>query len=263
MRRKTGEKVGILFIGAYHVWLRNALVFRKNIRVNLLPPFIEPLLYLGAIGFGIGAYIIDIEGLPYVRFIAPAILAASVMNASFFECAYGTYVRMYYQKTFDALLATPITIHEVILGEIFWGATRGFISALSISIILLLLGLASPSGLLLALPLSFVAGLLFSGIAACFSAVSPSIDTISYPATLFIAPMFLFSGTFFPLHLLPQIVQVLALIFLPLTHVVSLIRGLLTESYEPLWALNITWIVLGTIAFSFLAIRLFERRLIV
>ncbi len=249
--------------GAYWVWLRNLVVFKKNLRVNLIPPFIEPILYLGAIGFGIGAYITDIEGLPYVRFIAPGILAASVMNASFFECAYGTYVRMYYQKTFDALLATPITIHEVILGEILWGATRGFISALSISIILLLLGLASPVGLFLAVPLSFLAGLLFSGIAACFSALSPSIDTISYPATLFIAPMFLFSGTFFPISLLPPVVQVLALLFLPLTHVVALIRGLLTGGPVPLWFLNISWIVLGTMVFSFLAIRLFERRLIV
>jgi len=257
------EIIATLFTGTGRVWLRNALVFQKNIRVNLIPPFIEPLLYLGAIGFGIGAYITDIEGLPYVRFIAPGILAASVMNASFFECAYGTYVRMYYQKTFDALLATPITIQEVIMGEILWGATRGFISALSISIILLLLNLASPVGLLIALPLSFLAGLLFSAIAACFSALSPSIDTISYPATLFIAPMFLFSGTFFPLSLLPPIVQGIALIFLPLTHVVALVRGLLTGGANPLWILNISWIVLGTMVFSFLAIRLFERRLIV
>ncbi|NLV26085.1 MAG: ABC transporter permease [Methanomicrobiales archaeon] len=249
--------------GSYRVWLRNALVFRKNIRVNLVPPFIEPLLYLGAIGFGIGAYITDVDGLPYVRFIAPAILAASVMNASFFECAYGTYVRMYYQKTFDAILATPITLKEVILGEILWGATRGLISAISISIILFVLGLASPSGLLIVLPLSFFAGMLFAGIAACFSAISPSIDTISYPATLFIAPMFLFSGTFFPLHLLPQVIQYIALIFLPLTHVVSLTRALLTGTSDTFWALNITWIFVGILVFSFLAIRLFERRLIV
>ncbi|MDX8549659.1 ABC transporter permease [Methanospirillum hungatei] len=261
--KKSMKSAWITIIGAYRVWMRNALVFRKNIRVNLVPPFIEPLLYLGAIGFGIGAYITDIDGLPYVRFIAPAILAASVMNASFFECAYGTYVRMYYQKTFDAILATPITLKEVILGEILWGATRGLISALSISIILLILGLASPIGIILALPLSFLAGILFSGIAACFSSISPSIDTISYPATLFIAPMFLFSGTFFPLHLLPEAVQIFALLFLPLTHVVSLIRALLTETANPLWLINLLWIGVGIIVFSFLAIRLFERRLIV
>ncbi|PWR75174.1 ABC transporter permease [Methanospirillum stamsii] len=260
---KTHMHLRACLNGVFRVWLRNALVFRKNIRVNLIPPFIEPLLYLGAIGFGIGTYITDIDGLPYVRFIAPAILAASVMNASFFECAYGTYVRMYYQKTFDAILATPVTLKEVILGEIVWGATRGLISALSISIILFLFGLASPGGLLIAIPLSFIAGILFASIAACFSALSPSIDTISYPATLFIAPMFLFSGTFFPLHLLPQVVQYLALAFLPLTHVVSLTRALLTGTTDTMWALNMTWIAIGITVFSYLAIRLFERRLIV
>ncbi|MGV8108195.1 ABC transporter permease [Methanospirillum sp.] len=167
------------------------------------------------------------------------------------------------KKTFDAILATPVTLKEVILGEILWGATRGLISALSISIILLILGLASPIGIILALPLSFLAGILFSGIAACFSSISPSIDTISYPATLFIAPMFLFSGTFFPLHLLPEAVQIFALLFLPLTHVVSLIRALLTETANPLWLINLLWIGVGIIVFSFLAIRLFEQRLIV
>lgn len=263
MSGMISKKWGTIIIGIYRVWLRNALVFRKNIRVNLIPPFIEPLLYLGAIGFGIGAYIADVDGMPYVRFIAPAILAASVMNASFFECAYGTYVRMYYQKTFDAILATPVTLKEVILGEILWGATRGFISAISISIILLLLGLADPMGIIIAIPLSFISGILFAGIATCFSAISPSIDTISYPATLFIAPMFLFSGTFFPIHLLPQLVQILALIFLPLTHVVSLTRALLTGTTDTLWAINIAWILMGIVIFSFLAIRLFERRLII
>lgn len=252
-----------ILTGACRVWYRNALVFRKNIRVNLIPPFIEPLLYLGAIGFGIGTYITDVEGIPYVTYIAPGILAASVMNASFFECAYGMYVRMYYQKTFDAILATPVTLKEVIIGEILWGATRGFISAVSIGIILLLLGLAAPERILFLLPLTFMAGLLFAGIAACFSAISPSIDSISYPATLFIAPMFLFSGTFFPLNLLPQGVQYIALICLPLTHVVSLARALLAGTSDTLWLLNITWITMGIILFSFLAIRLFERRLIV
>ena len=263
MRSKIFEKTSVLFIGAYRVWLRNALVFQKNIRVNLLPPFIEPLLYLGAIGFGIGAYITDIEGLPYVRFIAPAILAASVMNASFFECAYGTYVRMYYQKTFDAILATPVTLREVILGEIVWGATRGVISAISISIILLILGVADPIGTILTIPLSFLAGILFSSIAACFTAISPSIDTISYPATLFIAPMFVFSGTFFPLNILPEFIQILALVFLPLTHVVSISRALMTGIPDPLLLLNISWIVAGMIIFSYIAVRLFEKRLIV
>lgn len=256
-----------IFLGfvqnVYHVWLRNMLVFRKNIRVNSLPPFIEPLLYLGAIGFGIGTYVGEVDGLSFVRFISPAILAASVMNASFFECAYGTYVRMYYQKSFDAIMATPVNLQEIIVGEILWGATRGFISACSILIILTILGLADMPGSLLILPLAFFSGFLFAAIAACFSSVTPSIDALSYPSLLYIAPMFLFSGTFFPLSLLPEPLQIFALVALPLTHVVMISRGIMVGSSVPLWPVHVLWILAGIIIATIVAVRLFERRLIV
>jgi lipooligosaccharide transport system permease protein len=250
-------------LNVYHLWFRNVRVFRRNIKVNSLPPFIEPLLYLGAIGFGIGTYVNEVEGVPFVRFIAPAILAASVMNASFFECAYGTFVRMYYQKSFDAIMATPITLKEIIIGEIFWGATRGFISAVAILIVLMLLGLADLPGCLLILPLAFLSGFLFAAIAACFSAVTPSIDALSYPSLLYIAPMFLFSGTFFPLSLLPEPLQIFAQVFLPLTHVVILSRGIMIGSPIPFLGLHLIWILAGTIIASIIAVRLFEKRLII
>ncbi len=252
-----------LLRGAYHVWSRNLLVFKKNFKVNLFPPFVEPLLYLGAIGFGIGTYVGTVEGIPFVHFIAPAILAGSVMNTSFFECAYGTYVRMYYQKAFEAIMATPVSLPEIIIGEIFWGATRGLISAAAILLILSILGLADLPQSLLILPLAFLAGFLFSAIAACFSAVTPSIDALSYPSLLFIAPMFLFSGTFFPLNLLPGPLQVFALVALPLTHVVALTRGIMVGTTIPYWPLHLIWILVGTIIATIIAVRLFEKRLII
>ncbi len=256
-------EMGFLIRGAMHVWSRNLRVFRKNIVVNLLPPFVEPVLYLGAIGFGIGSYVGEVEGMSFVRFIAPAILAASVMNASFFECAYGTYVRMHYQKTFDAILSTPVTLQEIIVGEIIWGATRGLISACAILFILSLLGLADMPESLLILPLAFLAGFLFAAIAACFSAVTPSIDALSYPSLLYIAPMFLFSGTFFPLSLLPGPLQVFALVALPLTHVVSLCRGIMAGGAMPFWSVHLLWICCGMIIATHIAVRLFRKRLIV
>jgi len=257
------NNVSQLLRSSYHVWYRNLLVFRKNIKVNSLPPFVEPLLYLGAIGFGIGTYVGEVDGIPFVRFIAPAILAASVMNASFFECAYGTYVRMYYGKAFEAMMATPISLREIVLGEIFWGATRGLISAMAILLVLSILGLANLPQSLIILPLAFIAGLLFSAIAACFAAVTPSIDALSYPSLLYIAPMFLFSGTFFPLNLLPEPLQIFALVALPLTHVVALTRGIMVGGAMPLWPINLAWILIGMIIAAGIAIRLFERRLIV
>jgi len=150
---------------AWAVWRRNLDVFLKTWRVNLLTPAFEPVLYLLALGFGVGSYIAEIDGVPYVRFIAPALVAISVMNASFFECTYGSYVRMYYQKTFDAIVATPVSIEEVIAGEILWGATRSLISASLMLPVLVLFGVvALPSSLFL-IPFAFAAGLLFASIA--------------------------------------------------------------------------------------------------
>jgi lipooligosaccharide transport system permease protein len=97
--------------------------------VNFLPPLLEPLLYLLSLGYGLGAFVSDIGGVPYPEFIAPALLAISIMNAAFFETTYSSYVRMYFQKTFDAMMATPLSIDEVITGEIVWGATKSLIAA--------------------------------------------------------------------------------------------------------------------------------------
>ncbi|HQL59410.1 MAG TPA: ABC transporter permease, partial [Methanoculleus sp.] len=210
----------------WSVWRRNRDAFLKTYRVNFIPPFVEPVLYLLALGFGLGTYIESVDGIPYPVFIAPALVSISVMYSSFFECTYSSFVRMYYQKTFDAIIATPVSIDEVIAGEMFWGATRGMIYAALMLPVLLLFGVvAMPSSLLL-IPFAYLAGLLFATIGMCFTAITPGIDALNYPAFLFITPMFLFSGTFFPLDLLPEPIRYFALAVLPLTHVVSINRAI-------------------------------------
>jgi len=248
---------------AWAVWRRNLDVYLKSWRVNLLTPAFEPVLYLLALGFGVGSYISEIDGVPYVRFIAPALVAISVMNASFFECTYGSYVRMYYQKTFDAIVATPVSIEEVIAGEILWGATRSLISASLMLPVLVLFGVvALPSSLFL-IPFAFAAGLLFASIAMCFTSIIPNIESINYPAFLFVTPMFLFSGTFFPLHLLPDFLQTLALAVMPLTHVVDVCRALTLMSGWDLMFIGLAWIAIVTPPVFFIALRMMRRRLVV
>lgn len=174
------------------VWHRNLVVFVRTWHVNFFPPLVEALLYLFAIGMGIGSYITDIGGVPYVKFIAPAILAIAVMNSAFFECTYGSYVRMYYQKTFDAMIATPLSIEDVIAGELLWGATRSVIYVVIMLPVLAAFGVISLPLSLMVIPLAFLGGLMFAAIAMCFTAVTPGIDTLNYPAFLFITPMTLF-----------------------------------------------------------------------
>ena len=244
------------------VWRRNMEVFLKTWKVNFFPPFIEAFLYLVAIGLGIGTYVQQIGGIPYINFIAPAILAISVMNTAFFECTYGSYVRMYYQKSFDAIIATPLSIEDVIAGELLWGATRSTMYVAIMLPVLAAFGVVSLPLSLLAIPLAFFGGMLFAGIAMCFTAVTPSIDTLNYPTFLFITPMMLFSGTFFPLSLLPQAFQYVAYL-LPLTHLVSVMRMLTLPA--PAWSglLNLVWMGAAGFIVCVVSINLMRKRLIV
>jgi lipooligosaccharide transport system permease protein len=248
---------------AIKVWHRNLTVFRRTWQVNFFPPLVEALLYLFAIGMGIGSYVKEIEGVPYVTFIAPAILAIAVMNSAFFECTYGSYVRMYYQKSFDAMIATPLSIEDVIAGELLWGATRSVIYVVIMLPVLAIFGVISLPLALFALPLAFLGGLMFAGIAMCFTAVTPGIDTLNYPSFLFITPMSLFSGTFFPLTLLPVSLQYLALALLPLTHLVAIMRMFTLATVSPVLLLHFVWIIMVTILCCIAAINMMRKRLII
>lgn len=245
------------------VWRRNWDVFFKTYQVNFLPPFIEPVLYLLAIGFGLGLFVGEIDGIPYVEYIAPALLAISMMNSAFFECTYSSYVRMYYQKTFDAMIATPLSIDDVIAGELLWGATRSLIYSSVMLLVLIAFGVVSLPSSILVIPFSFFAGLLFACIAMCFTAITPGIDALNYPSFLFITPMFLFSGTFFPLSILPEIVQVLAVVFLPLTQLVIVTRSLTLAMISPYFFYSLVWIAVVTLLFFIISLSLMRRRLIV
>jgi lipooligosaccharide transport system permease protein len=259
----------------WKVWHRNADVFTKTITVNFLPSLLEPILYLVAFGFGLGGYIPRIEGQPYINFIAPALVAIALMNGSFFECTYGSFVRMYYQKTFDAIVATPVSVEEVVAGELLWGATRSTINASIVLVVIAVSGffvseplITSPLFLLVPL-IAFFGGLMFASIAICFTAIAPNIDFFNYPTFLFTTPMFFLSGTFFPLSSLPAAAQGIALTVLPLTHVVNITRGAIAGSTEALLGLSpqtliplsLLWLVIVTIVFFIISINLMKKRL--
>jgi lipooligosaccharide transport system permease protein len=248
---------------AGRVWHRNLVVFVRTWKVNFFPPLVDALLYLFAVGMGIGSYIKEVNGVPYITFIAPAILAISVMNSAFFEFTYGSYVRMYYQKSFDAMIATPLSIEDVIAGELLWGATRSVVYVGVMLPVLAAFGVISLPLSLLALPLAFLGGLMFAAIAMCFTAITPGIDTLNYPMFLFITPMMLFSGTFFPLSLLPEAFQYIALALLPLTHIVAIMRMLTLPALSWTILLHFAWIAAVTVIFCTISINLMKKRLII
>jgi lipooligosaccharide transport system permease protein len=245
---------------AFRVWQRNFTVYTKRYKSSMVLNFVEPILYLVALGFGLGAFVKNINGVPYIQFIAPGLIASSSMFAATFECTYGTYIRMTYQKTFDAILATPINIDDLVTGELLWGASKGTFYGIIIMIVLSFFGLIGSSFIILAIPLIFISGLIFAEIAVIASATVPGIDSFNYFNTLFMTPMFLFSGIFFPLDSLPSVVSKIAF-FTPLYHLVNISRSF-SSGQPSAAAIDIIWIVAVAMILFLFPFRLMRKRII-
>lgn len=245
---------------AFRVWQRHLTVYTKLYKSSIALNFIEPVLYLAALGLGLGAFVKEINGVPYIKFIAPGIIASSSMFAATYECTYGTYVRMTYQKTFGAILATPVNIDDLVAGELLWGATKSMFYGTIIMFVIALFGLVDSSQIVFAIPFLFLSGLIFSEISVIFTAIVPGIDSFNYFYTILMTPMFLFSGIFFPLDALPSVVSKIAF-FTPLYHFVNICRnfssGLLTGS---IW--EMVWIGVVAILLAPYPFRLMRRRMI-
>ena len=224
---------------ALRVWQRHLKVYTKLYLPSLTLNVVEPVLYLTAMGIGLGAFISDMEGLPYINFIAPGIIAYSAMFAASGECTYGTYVRMTYQKTFDAILATPVNLDDLVAGEILWGATKSTLYGMIIMATISVMGLVESPMIVLAVPALLVAGVIFAEMAVFYAAIVPGIDYFNYYFTLVVTPMFLFSGVFFPIDGLPAVVGTIAY-FTPLYHLVNITRGLAGGGLP--WA-DMLWLV--------------------
>lgn len=248
------------------VWNRNWTVHLRTWKVAFLPPLLEPILYVVAFGVGFKLMIPNIQfhgqEISYVGFIAPALIAVGIMNSAFFETTYASFVRMYYQKTFDAIMATPVSVEEVITGEIVWGATRSVMTAVIMLGVLGLFGLVHWSTALLIIPLALLAGLGFGAIGMVFTGLVSNIDLFTLPTFLFVTPMFLFSGTFFPLDTLPLWAQQVAMT-LPLTHLTLITRELCVGSFDGLQSLaSLGYVVVFTGIFFWLSLVTMRRRLI-
>jgi lipooligosaccharide transport system permease protein len=249
---------------AIRVWQRNFDVYKATWKVNFLPPVLEPLLFLLAFGVGLGSMLHDVPygggSVSYLKFIAPGLIATTCMNHSFFETTYASFVRMYYQKTFDAILATPLMLEDVILGEIFWAATKATFAGTIMLTVSVLWGLVDPFAGVFIIPVIFLAGAAFASLGMCFTALVRQIEMFNFPVFLFITPMFLFSGVFFPLSTLPVWAQNFARI-LPLTWLVDIIRAIVFRNYGPVNNAELLILIVFVVIFTFLAISLMKKRI--
>jgi lipooligosaccharide transport system permease protein len=246
---------------AVNVWRRNWDTYIVRWRSELWPPFVEGLLQLAAFGIGVGFYIQEIEGVSYLRFIAPAIVAVTAMFQAAFETSYGSFVRMELQRTFEAIVATPVSVEDVITAELVWGATRACVGGVAVLIVVAAAGLISSWWALL-FPLAILLeGLMFSSIGMIFTALAPEFGFFNYLATLVITPMMLFSGVFFPVDRLPQAAQYFVW-FLPLDHAVNIVRGLALGRVDAGLLADAAWLVVAVAIAASVSLALMRRRLV-
>jgi lipooligosaccharide transport system permease protein len=238
---------------------RNAYVYRRTWLV-LVSGFFEPLFYLLGVGFGIGGLVGAVPGpdgrpIPYGAFVAPALLAASAMNGAIYESTINVFFKLKYQKTYDAILATPVGPGDIALGEIGWALFRGFLYALGFMVVTVVLGLVSSPLALLAIPAAVIVGFGFAG--AGMAATSWMRNWQDFDLVqLVVLPLFLFSGTFFPLSAYPPVLGAIVQVT-PLYRSVDLIRSFTTGVVGPSVVIDVVYLV----AMGLIGLAIVSRRL--
>ena len=245
----------------YSVWYRHVLVYTRNIVSNGLPPFMDPLIFLAGVGLGLGKYIVSMENLPYIQFLASGLLVTSSMYTSAFECTYGTFIRLEFDKVYDGMLAAPITTSDLILGEILWAGTKGFFFSFAVLVMISIFGVIPLSTSVFAPFVGFLTGILFGAMSLLITSFVKTINHFSFYFTGVLSPMFFFSGVVFPVSSLPKVAQPIAWA-LPLSHPVALARALCTGRFHAGLLLNVLYILALTAITGAFAVWRLRKRLV-
>jgi len=224
---------------------RNLLVYKHGWLV-ILSGFFEPLFYLLSIGFGLGALIGTIPGpggdqIPYQLFVAPALLASAAMNGAISESTFNFFFKLNYNKTFTAILSTPLSPGDVALGELAWALIRGGLYAIGFMVVMVVLGLVVSPWVVLAVPAALLLGFAFGAVgmaATSFMKTWQDFDLIQ----LVILPLFLFSATFYPIETYPEALRVVVQLT-PLYQGVDLIRSLTVGAISPILLFHVAYLL--------------------
>ena len=260
---KSIFKVPDISFRAYRVWQRNRDSYKRFYKANLIGSLGEPVMFLFGMGLGIGGYLASMEGVSYIQFIASGIIMVTAMYSATFECTFGSYTRMMGQKTYDGILATPLTVGDIVMGDILWGATKSLISGGLMLAIIIMAGLMKGPVIFIIpiLMLIFLVGLMFASMAMIATALSPSYEFFSYYFTLTLTPMFFFSGVFFPLDKFPLIVKGLSYSH-PLTYAVTISRSLVSENFSYIALSGFPLLLAITIILIIVAGNMIEKRIV-
>jgi lipooligosaccharide transport system permease protein len=243
------------------VWRRNQLVWRKLAIASVLGNIADPLLYMVALGYGIGAFVPEVGGMKYIAFIGTGMVCQSAMFTSSFEAMYSAFSRMHVQRTWDAIINAPISLDDVVFAEWIWAASKAAMSTTAILAVILALGFGHSWYALWIVPLGFLVGLTFGALGLVMNAIAPSYDFFTYFFTLVLTPGLLLSGVFFPVDQMPVALQAVAS-FLPLKHAIDLARPLLMNDVPANIALHIVVLLAYACTAYYVALVLTRRRLL-
>jgi lipooligosaccharide transport system permease protein len=244
-----------------HIWRRNRLVWRKLAIPSMLGNLADPMLYMLGLGYGLGAMLPEVAGMPYIAFLAAGTVCSSTMMSASFESMYSSFSRMHVQRTWDAIMNAPVSLDDVVLGEAVWAASKAFLSGTAVLLVAAALGLTASALALWVLPIVFLTGLAFAGLGLVMTSLSPSYDFFMYYFTLAVTPMMLASGVFFPIEQLPAWLQAAAHA-MPLTHAVELARPLMNGSVPQGIAIHLAVLLAYAALSLYVALVLARRRLL-
>jgi lipooligosaccharide transport system permease protein len=253
--------------GAFRIVQRNALVYRRVWRGSLFSSFLQPTLFLLAMGLGLGPLVdsghAPLPGnVPFLQFLAPGLLAAACMQTASFESSWPVTGKMLWRRNYDAMMATPMRVSDLVLGELSWIAVRLSTVAIAFAAVMAAFGILRPSPTLpLALASAVLTGLAFSAVIMAYAATLKSGSNFNVLFRFGITPLFLFSGVFFPITRLPRPLQVVAWAS-PLFHGVELVRGLTLNAIQsPAWMIHVTYLLGLVIIGLVVARQTFRRKL--
>lgn len=242
------------------IWRRNFLVWKKMAGSSIIGHLADPVIYMLGLGYGLGGMLPEVGGMPYISFLAAGTVCYSTMNSASFESLYSGFARMHEQRTWEAILNTPVTLDDIVFSEIVWAASKSLLSGLAVLAVIWLLGLSHSALTLYLIPLALLVGLCFAALGLIMTSVAPGYDFFMYYFTLAITPMVLLCGVFFPVDQLPAGLQSVSSV-LPLTHAVEIARPLLNDTVPANWLLH-AGVLLGYAAFGFyVSLALFRKRL--
>lgn len=245
----------------YSVWFRHVRVYTRNLWSNAFPPFLEPLLFLIAIGVGLGTYIQEMDGMSFVLFLATGLPMTAAMWSSSFECTYGTFIRMEYEHVYDGMLAASIDANDLILGELLWVGTKGLFFSLSVLIVISLFGILPLGISFFACIAGFLTGLMFGALSMVVTSYVHTINHFNFYFTGLLSPMFFFCGVVFPMEQLPGYLLPLAEA-MPLTHTVRLTRAVCLMRFQPVLLWDVSYCLIFIFLIGAWAIHGISRRLI-